>query len=726
MPVSIDQFSAIASRQGVRDGGVVTVDTRQNVRLGQSRFRLVRWIRNAGIGKRAQNRRTVDAFISSLRHHYGQEVTSSLNFRALREVQSRGKPLHVRHVREAIREADEVSNSVKMAKSSNIESLIDENIAGSAYLALPGGDDLIAEVRDKVDVTRTQQRFDGEQDLSARMSEPTGESRLASAEVWASEGVKDAHKEVFLTGYGIRTAGGLEHDKLKTIVEASPLSDSLKKYHGLEFNPSRASNSLQRRLTEALTGELFTALEDPTRLPGSGTVKERIEQAIGQKAKQVVDTYLEERAQALEQLDELRALGEVTSEEMASYDAGVTCSLADVVLHHRIPPGALRGLCAARRDVPDNLRDLIATDRTMEHKLQKMLKFGTAISGIKTGLSNAEVESYLPDDANEQTYIEDCGRFLLEGKLSAEDADAIRDAAETTRPGSDLAELLNGVAAMKRAAGLQDASSEHWASAGTHLENLEMAAVALVGPNAARPGGAYTVDNGNVLTALRDSGIDAPPPDNFREVQSGKGKFSEWALTTAQAEMMDDLQDARKEPSSEYPDFIDEAVRDFSRATFVIGRNTIDWRDVDGVVDGLRRFCTDDTGNLDGKMLDSVGKLIYQRSNAMAYNRFSSGMKFNENDTYAMVKSAPFVGIPSVVFSSTYAVDRTDDGHVSVRISSNGPASVLSHPEEQVVLDGAQSKVGFDIDIEIDGRDHSARVTGMGYEFRLVPAGAGN
>ena len=40
MPVSLDRFSAIAARQDARDSGIVRLDSREDLRLNQSRFRL--------------------------------------------------------------------------------------------------------------------------------------------------------------------------------------------------------------------------------------------------------------------------------------------------------------------------------------------------------------------------------------------------------------------------------------------------------------------------------------------------------------------------------------------------------------------------------------------------------------------------------------------------------------------------------------------------------------
>ena len=724
MPVSIDKFSDIAARQDIRDRGVVTVDARQNVTLGQSRFRLVRWIRHTGIGRRAQNRRTVGEFIDSLQHHYGREVTSRMDLRRLRDMQTRGKPLHARHVRAVIGEADMVADGVKMVKSSNIEALIDANVAGFGYVALPDGQELAAEVRNRVDVAETQRRFAEEQHLSFEMHDPSGDSRLDSARAWASEGVRDAHKDVFLTGYGVKTAQGVEHGKLQAIADAHPLSQDLQKYYGLRFDASRASGALRRALSEELTRALSEALENPADLPGDGTVKARIEQAIGRKADEVFEAFLTERVQAVETLHEMSVRGEVPSEDLASYHDGRALSLADVVLHHRIPPGALSRLHAARDRVPDNVSDLAAADHTREHKLQVLRRFGEAIAGIEPGLSKTESDSYLPDEEHERIYIEDCGRFLLEGKISTDDHYNVRHTASTDPSRSELLELCDGIARMKGAAGASGANDAHWEPARSALENMTMAGVALLGPDAARLGGAYTVDAANVLNDLRNCGIEAPPPDNVHSEQSGRGAFSQWALQAAQEQMLEDLGDVRKAPSTEYPEFMDESIRDFGRANYVIGGTPIRYGDTAGVVEGIGNFCTDGDGNVDERMVDRVGKLVYQRSNAMAYNRFSSGMDVNDDDKLALLRTAPFAGVPSARFSSTYSVDRTDSGNVALRISSTGPANYLSHSEGLVALDENQSAVSFDIDVEVDGRDYSARVTDMRYEFRLVPAGA--
>lgn len=108
MAVGLTRFSDVAANAKARDRDVVTVTRQNNLKLGRSRFRLVRWLVGSGIGKRAQNRRTVDAFISSLRDNFGGKVVDKMNLSHLDKLRSRGKPLDVRHVRAYLVNAGEV------------------------------------------------------------------------------------------------------------------------------------------------------------------------------------------------------------------------------------------------------------------------------------------------------------------------------------------------------------------------------------------------------------------------------------------------------------------------------------------------------------------------------------------------------------------------------------------------------------------------------------------
>ena len=720
MPVSFKDFSDIAARQNVRDSGFVRVDSRQDLKLDQSRFRLVRWVQNSGIGKRIRNRSTVDAFISSLQHHYGPDVASRMDFGPLRDLQTRGKPLQVRHIRAAISEAGLVADGVKSVKSSNIEGLVGEQIAGLPYYGLPGAEDLVNEVRSKVDVAGTQERIGRTQLGMAARGTLSGESGLDTAQTWVRSAVNDAHEDIFLTGFGVKTGQGQRFDKLQQVIDRHPRAQAVYKQYGLRFNASRASGALYGTLADKLSETLSAALEDTGQPTGAGTVKKRVEQAINRKAEQVVGDFLRERADALGRLREMHAHGDIRSEDMAAFKADGHRSLADVVLHHRIPPDMLPGLYALRDETPDNLGDLASANRSMEDKIQVMRQFGEALSGIYTGISEADFNKYLYGEDSKLNYTEDCGRFLLEGKLSADDESAIRHAVRTGSPGSDLPELLQGIAGMRGAVYHPDANEDHWAAAKPSLDSMSMASMALLGAGAPPPLGEYSARAASVLNALRNCGIDTPPPGDPGVEQSGKGTFSQPALEIAQTELEENLLQVKRE-STEYPGVIGEAVRDFSRATYVFNGKPAEFGDTTGVVEGMRNFCTDADGNFDEKMFDIVGKLVYQRTNAMALNRFCTGMGVTGGDTAAMLKTAPFIGMPGVRASSTYQVSRGTANNVVLQISSAGPASTLTHSLGTQFLDPQQSNLAFDITLQVDAQDYTARVTDMNYEYRFVP-----
>ena len=676
MPVSFDQFSDLAARHNVRDSSVVRLDSRQDLKLKQSRFRLVRWVRDSGIGKRLSNRRTVDAFISSLQDRYGREVMSRIDLRALRNLQSAGKPLPVRAIKAAIQDAD----------------------------------------------------------IAVRTSEE----------------LHDAGRDTYLTGYGVQTAQGRQTDKLQQVFNRNTHARALQDKYGLRFDARRISGQLQNALSERLDDRLKQVLRNPEQLPGEGSVSQRVEQAIDQAAAGIVDDFVRERAAALDQLHEVRARGEISAEDMASYkeDWQDSHSLADVVMHRSIPPAMVPKLCALRSEVPDNLVDLASGAHSMEHKSQVLRRFGDALAAIQTGMSEADMEKYAADAEMKNQFSEDCRGFLLEGKLSARDASAIRQAATADGPGSNLKELCQGIVDIREEAlnpsypGDNPSTFDNerwpdfWSAAREPVGNMADAAAVLLGSDAPAPTGRYTKRHEGALQALRSTGIDIPPPDDLGAGQSGKGAFSRTALDIAQGELGDILEET-KDMSKEFPGITGETAADLNRATFVFDGKTFNNQPKTEVYEAFREFCVDSNGKPDGRLLSLVSKLAYQRSNTLALLRFTSGgpdlidrqtneIRTNQTDRTSLLKTAPLVGMPSVQFKNSYIMNRAEDGKVVLNIRSGGPAYVMNHGTRGALgIDINRSHVDLNINLEIDTRDYSARLTGMDYDYRLVPTGRG-
>ena len=205
-----------------------------------------------------------------------------------------------------------------------------------------------------------------------------------------------------------------------------------------------------------------------------------------------MDDFVRERAEALETLHDMHARGDVRTEDMVSFSSVEASSLADVVLHRRIPPVMIPALYGLRNEVPDDLGSLADTDRNMESKIGTIRGLGDVLGGIFTGLAGHDYAKYAAGEDGRLNYVEDCGRFLLEGKLSAEEESAIRHAVTAELPGSNLQELCEGVAVMRGAMYNAGRNESDWDAGREALERMGDATVALLGRDALPPAGEYT------------------------------------------------------------------------------------------------------------------------------------------------------------------------------------------------------------------------------------------
>ena len=254
------------------------------------------------------------------------------------------------------------------------------------------------------------------------------------------------------------------------------------------------------------------------------------------------------------------------------------------------------------------------------------------MEGIYREISVVDRRKYSAGADSKLNFIYDCGRFLLEGKLSGDAESASRHAVKTDSPGSNLLELCQGLAAMRGGMNAPNVKSAHWATARDPLDSMSMATVMLLGPDAPPLTGDYTPHAVNVLNAMRNCGIAAPPPDTYYLEQSGKGAFNRPALEFAQTELEEMLTEV-KTMSEDYPGFTNETVADLNRATFVFNDKSFNNEPKIWVAEAFREFCVDSHGNPDARLLDVVAKLAYQRSNTLALGRLSAGMGIVESDT---------------------------------------------------------------------------------------------
>ena len=229
---------------------------------------------------------------------------------------------------------------------------------------------------------------------------------------------------------------------------------------------------------------------------------------------------------------------------------------------------------------------------------------------------------------------------------------------------------------------------------------------------------------------MRNCGMELPPPEVGGGMQSGRGSFTRAAIRAAEVELQKNLSgEGRTEKSlamsEEYPGFREEAVRDLNRADYVVDGKRLERGDVAGIVESIRNFCVDRGGNRDETLLGVVAKLVYQESSSLGIRRFASGGNSDAADKMAKVQSAPIMGQIGGAFRSTYQVSRIDENTVRVGVRAAGPATNVTRNGlfDSTMLDPDQSWLEYNVAVDVDARDYSARVIGLNYDFQVVPTG---
>ena len=738
MPISFEQFSKIAELTDIHARDIVSIDSRQDLRVGRSRFRLVRWVLDSGIGRHLKNRRTVRAFSNSLRSRFGSEFMDKFDAPALQALERSGKPLRVRDIKAVL-------DTAQLDKSNALESLINEHVNEHIRVDLHAPEDgqaLLDEIIAKVDMDELKQNAASNLALMEARGTNLPPIILGAAENNVEGAVNQALDEIFLVGYAETKTGGRQFDRLQQCLDQHPLARRLYERGGPRFVASRLSPELHESLSIKLHKAIMAGIKDPGDLPaGAGTIKEKMTARLDQVTSKVVGRFVEERISVLEQMEQLQQappghnerIGELIDKTAAS------TGFNHVVLNNRVPPSILPQLFELHAQVPDNLVDLASAQHGVEHKVQLLQQFAGVLSELKPKVfeqaSVADRETYLASADDRALREEVCSRFLLEGKLSdVGSSGAVKNA--LLGPDSGLSQLHGTVFSLL--AECRKKGNEFWGEAAEAPLTDLMKTIQMVTEFTKIKGSTreYHHIAGDILSALRNSGIEVPPPDNLNVEQSGEGAFSQAAQQYVETGISQGLREFGV-ASADYPGFVDQAIRDFNRANYSVdgtqikrtdenggGRKAEDIRD--DVTAGVRSFCTDVKGELDGRMLDTVGRLINQRSFSPVMGCFSPGMDAGKS----LLRTAPFRGIPSGETSvqnsssSSYSLSRSDDGNVIAELGLRQKTKVLQHLDSLVFLDPDQSELQVNLKLEIDAGDYSVKVTDMNYRFHFVPAEA--
>jgi len=518
MTINLNQFSDLLGARSLRDTDTLAVTDRDNLKLRNSRFPMLRWIVNSGIGKRATNRKTVDTFLRAMENQFGAQLLEKMQLDSLRELQRRGKPLHVRHVRSSVEQATRLQGD-----AAAVVDELERQFGKAPYAALPGGRELTQAVRDHIDFDSLFRNLQADCD-NYRGREQIWAALPSMVERLATTAHNEAVRKIFLGGYGIRQGAADTTNRLQAMVEELPETGKLSADFGLSFDTSRMPPAFFEKLSGKLQKTVERAMARPEHLAtgdNADSIMTRVQQAVRLTAETTVRQYLQQRLEALQALRQAQS-GDLAASAGAATAAAAADGLYEQALYNRIPASQAPRLLALREEMPQDLGALATADRDLNAKFQLLHQFGALVLRIITDMTPEEQQTYAsgPDDSVD--FMEECSNFLKYGKLDDAAAAQLRQALGAGA-GSELTDLYQTLQDIKYAAecNADDASPKAdpvWGEAYRAVEQVDAAFKQLPGyPELAgaidmaddRP---YAQAALPVYQAMRNCGITLPPP----------------------------------------------------------------------------------------------------------------------------------------------------------------------------------------------------------------------
>lgn len=511
MAVDLKQFSDLARARGLRDTDALAVTDQDQLKLRSSRFPVTRWIVNSGIGKRSGNRKTVDAFMRAMNDQFGRELVEKMELDSLRDLQRRGKPLHVRHVRNSVEQAVRLQRDASVVAAE-----VERRVSDSAYISEPGGAGLAREVRDGVDFHSLFRNLQGELD-SYRGPDRAWDVIPGIVERLATTAHNEAFRKIFLAGYGAREEDR-DTSRLQRVIDDAPESRQLLADYGMKLDAGRMPPAFFEQLADKLHRTVDKAMLHPERLAqdDAGTaLKTRVQRQAGQVAERLARQYLQERLEAL------GALRQTLADDGAHPGAAPDPGLCETLLYNRIPASRMPGLMALRKEMPDGLGALAAPDRSLDDKFRLLYDFGALVVRTITDMTPEQQEKYAPGPES-LYFMEECANLLKQGRLGDAEAAQLRRAL-CAGPGSELVDLYQSLQDIKYAAECNATDSSlktdpAWGEAYRAIERVDAAFKQLPGylqmldDIDVAEQRSYTGEALPAYNAMRSCGVNLPPP----------------------------------------------------------------------------------------------------------------------------------------------------------------------------------------------------------------------
>lgn len=711
--IQLNKFRAVA---GVHQQNRVINLTQDKQGLTGS-GRVVGWFKSLN---RSRNREVTNLFINSLKATYGDSVTEQVvNSTGLATSLRQGRSLRSRDISVALDLAKRSSSQFREANRSLAASYGKPAAAGSGVSLL------------SIKLDDTARQLLGEGTEAERVKAFVDRDKLKQAVENRIAAFGDNGKRFVTSEEAANIVDKTVRDHLKfaplNYAESrfsladnhSLLRAALRNATGLTINPQH----LSRNVIEDLNGKFYevasTQVYSKPQMPeqgatagAEGEVTVLSEKQLQSIANEVAERFVEERLaarQAVEQLDVA--------------DPALKSRLLEHVTHNTVPAGHVPALYKAYLQAADQLPVLGRQPPASAAELEK------ALASIHHIMTMAVADTRSDGSADSRLAAsQNLWQFML---VSAGDAQLQGMWKELNRDTSLLRQFGEGANYFAHGFVMEDAfdterhmssyrkASEYDTMMGSLFSTLQER-VGAQGKLPARQPPEMLSDA--ALNILRNTGIAMPAPERLGQSSDGMVPLS----NSACKKLQDDLNkqtNAEKAVRVRDDGILEEAAKDFSRATYQVGGKTLE-RNTEAVAEGLHRFCTDEAGHLDEAMLHGISRVAYQSTLLNAFALFHPG---NED-------VAPFQHIPNLLqggdagkdFKVEYRLSKDEQGNVLLTARTSGKVHNMTQLTaaglDTIDVDNDNSSLVVEMRIRLDGQNKfRPTLDSAGIDYSLMP-----
>lgn len=676
--------------------------------------RVARWI---GRVRTTENRAVAHRFAESLRQRYGSELAEQvLGSTGVDSALRRGRPLRVRHVRQAVARADALVHGVR-----------ERNVALARSYSRP-----VAATTDqsllRIKIDDVARRSFAANSTVGKLVDPAVMAARVEAAI-AEAGRDGAH--FVTTEEAARIVSNVVHASLRNAYQDArdaalaklSLDDSGSvSCRALEAAASRrdpplsiAPGRLTRDAHEQLASRFQEAISD------AAVPAERLQDdaSLAMLADTVMDGFVAERATARKAVDALpfvnavdkAALGELVLHDGVQAELVPAMGRAHVEVADRVAvlgdasDGDPAATIAAIRDRMTQAFASAGVEVNVENQAplhRQFLRFllaphgRTAATAVAMGMNRVDSPLRAIGEGaawyREVFPATDEAQRTVSSRVTGEERPVY--AAESFREATRHAVIMDALA---------EVASEHVA---------EEDAVRLV-PNSQLPDRA--------IADLRNLGVTMPAPDRLGAANDGV-RISALALAAVAREVEQHVESKADAPLRD--GMLEQSTVDFERASYHVAERELP-ADREAVGAALRDVCRDADGRLNARLLKGVSLVAYQAGLGCVY---SVCLNPDRPDL------ALFNATPAVDARSVYSISRDAGGDALVTCRQSGPVTRLIRVNahgmaEPVAVDRGTSRLDLTAIFRVDASTGRPAVEDVRIGYALAPlrdAGDGN